>query len=394
MSQFYLNTDNSSNFLTKPLVSMFSDDGIEISLINIIGLLLAFAFYYVFLRYFRRRLRKFVPDSLQEIKGNKIPLYKIFKQSIAFISILIVVFSFDINNEHFSITELLQTSIVGNSEEGGFHLNISHIVGILMAFYISRILIAFLKFILKRRSDLKDDVDQGSTYVILTVAKYLIYLIIIVIFVQTTGANMTFLLTSSAAIFLAISWAIQDFLKDVFSGFILLFDGSIRVGDQIVINSNVESNASSQIVQVKKISIRTTKVLNTNGNIVILPNQFITKNPLSNYTTNSKANRFKVEFSVAYGQDIEKVKQLLEPELIKFKFIKKSPKPFIKVEKLGNNGLELVYLFWSIDMWRYEYNTGLLNQKIYETLNSNNIEIPYPQLTIHQPIDSNNTAEK
>ena len=95
------------------------------------------------------------------------------------------------------------------------------------------------------------------------------------------GINITFLIAGSAALFVGIGFGLQSILGDVFSGVILLFDGSIKVGD-------VVEMPSEEICKVEHIFIRTSQLKTLDGKIIIVPNSNLTKENVINWSISER----------------------------------------------------------------------------------------------------------
>lgn len=165
----------------------------------------------------------------------------------------------------------------------------------------------------------------------------------------------------------------KDLIKDVISGFFILFEDQFSVGDYITVEDK------SGIVDT--IELRVTKLRDFNGDLHIIPNGLINK--VTNHAKNDI--RFKIEISVAYEEDIEEVINKINKVCLKYAEERKdiiSEKPEVYgITSLGANGINIVVYgkTTSMNQWTAEIE---LRKKILLELKNQNIEIPYNKLQI------------
>ncbi|EJP6473984.1 mechanosensitive ion channel family protein [Clostridium botulinum] len=171
----------------------------------------------------------------------------------------------------------------------------------------------------------------------------------------------------------AIGLGAKDLIKDVISGFFILFEDQFSVGDYITVEDK------SGIVDT--IELRITKLKDFNGDLHIIPNGLINK--VTNHAKNDI--RFKIDISVAYEEDIEEVINKVNKVCLKYAEERKdiiSQKPEVYgITSLGANGINIVIYgkTTSMNQWTAEIE---LRKKILLELKNQNIEIPYNKLQI------------
>ena len=165
-----------------------------------------------------------------------------------------------------------------------------------------QLVIRSVEVIIKKRSE-KYDLDEGKKFAFIKLIKYFIYVLALVLVLESLGFDITLLLAGSAALLVGIGLGLQEIFRDLISGIIILFDGSIQVGDVIEIESLVGV--------VKEINIRTSKVRTRDGIIIIVPNGYFINQKVINWSNSNKLTRFKVDVGVAYGSDVRLVEKLL-----------------------------------------------------------------------------------
>ncbi|KOR26435.1 mechanosensitive ion channel family protein [Clostridium sp. L74] len=171
----------------------------------------------------------------------------------------------------------------------------------------------------------------------------------------------------------AIGLGAKDLIKDVISGFFILFEDQFSVGDYITVEDK------SGIVDT--IELRVTKLKDFNGDLHIIPNGLI--NTVTNHAKNNI--RFKVEINVAYEVDIEEAINTINKVCLEYAKERKDivvEQPSVYgITSLGNNGISIVVYGRTTPMnqWTAEIE---LRKRILIELKNENIEIPYNKFQI------------
>lgn len=225
--------------------------------------------------------------------------------------------------------------------------------------------------------------DFGNTYAIFQIVRYIVWVISIVLVFETLGIKLTVLLAGSAALLVGIGLGLQQTFNDIVSGFILLSERTIKVGDILQIDGD--------IVIIQKIGLRTSKGLNRDEISIIIPNSLITTNKVINWSHQTRKTRFRIDVGVAYGSDVNKVMSVLQESALEHPDI--SDKNFIEVRfvNFGNSSLDFQLLFFSRQIFRIEKVKSDIRKIINQKFIENNITIPFPQMDLH--VKSNNTLK-
>ena len=135
---------------------------------------------------------------------------------------------------------------------------------------------------------------------------------------------------------------------------------------------------------MQEIRARSTVIL-TNDNIaMIVPNEKFIDSPVTNWTYTDRRVRFRVPVGVAYGSDVNKVRDALIAAACKHPATLKEPEPSAFLEKFGNSTIDFQLVVWSDEMSRRPSRfKSDLNYLIYEHLTAAGIEIPNPQRDLH-----------
>lgn len=229
----------------------------------------------------------------------------------------------------------------------------------------------------------RDASDFGNTYAIFQIVRYIIWVIAIVLIFEILGVKLTVLLAGSAALLVGVGLGLQQTFNDIVSGFILLSERTIKVGDILQIDGD--------IVIIQNIGLRTSKGLNRDEISIIIPNSLITTNKVINWSHQTRKTRFRINVGVAYGSDVNKVLRVLQESALQHPDI--SDKNFIEVRfaDFGNSSLDFQLLFYSQNIFRIEKVKSDIRKIINQKFTENNITIPFPQMDLH--VKSNDTLK-
>ena len=201
-----------------------------------------------------------------------------------------------------------------------------------------------------------------------------VFTIALIAILDRFGFNVTSLVTSLGIGSLAVGLAAQDTIKNFISGVLLVTDRQFRIGDRVYIKDiDVEG-------YVYDIGLRTTKILTITGNnLITIPNSKLTEGIIENSLYPDPRVKDFVEVGVAYGSDVEKVKELLVRATEGIEGILKEPPPSVYFIQFGDSALifKLIYYVEKKDMAFGIKST--LHERIVNLFEENGIEIPFPQ---------------
>ncbi len=175
---------------------------------------------------------------------------------------------------------------------------------------------------------------------------------------------------------LAIALAAQDTLSNMIAGFVIMVDRPFRLGDRVKTPSGV-------VGEIYEIGLRSMKLLDFEKNLHIIPNAEIVKAEVINYSYPDPKVRVKIEVGVAYGSDLEKVKEVILKVCREHPVVLDDPEPNVYFVNFGNSSLDLFCVAY-VNHYRDAWVTGdELRMQIYKAFNEHNIEIPFPQHVVY-----------
>ena len=223
----------------------------------------------------------------------------------------------------------------------------------------------------EQRLRLRAHIDPGLRYTICRVIRYCVITIGVLV---TLKAAFQIDLTSLAVIFTALSvgigFGLQYLAADIASGFILLFERPIRVGDRITIGEDEGD--------VESINLRTT-VVSTNDRIaIIIPNSKLVSQRVINWSYADPRARISIPIGVADNSDVEHVTKTLVEAAQGVEFVLKDPPPRVQFMKFGDYTLDFRLMVWTNQPRRHSQIRSDINYRIYKLFNERNIRIPHP----------------
>jgi len=172
-----------------------------------------------------------------------------------------------------------------------------------------------------------------------------------------------------------VGLGLQQTFTDIISGIILLVEGSTKIGDVLEIDGDV--------VMIKHIGLRTSRGLNRDDIVVIIPNSQITTNKVINWSHQSKKTRFRINVGVAYGSNVDLVIKILEESALEHPDITEKTLIEARLIDFGNSSLDFQVLFYSNNAFRIEKVKSDIRKIINKKFIENGIIIPFPQLDLH-----------
>lgn len=257
---------------------------------------------------------------------------------------------------------------------GQYKVRIITLVVVLLILVITKAILWIIKKSLFRKKNFKQ-IDEGNTYSLFQIIKYVIWVLSIGLILETIGVKVTLLIAGSAALLVGIGLGLQQTFNDVISGIILLSERSIRIDDVLEIDED--------IVRIQEIGLRTSKGLNRDDISIIIPNSLITTNKVINWSHQSKKTRFRIDVGVSYGSDVDLVPKILEESAFEHPDIYDRDLIEARLVNFGNSLLDFQVLFFSKNIFRISRVKSDIRRIINQKFILNNITIPFPQMDLH-----------
>ena len=225
------------------------------------------------------------------------------------------------------------------------------------------------RIIYKRRK-----ITARNQYAVNQLIKYIVYPITALLALQALGIQLSVVMAGAAALLVGIGLGLQQTFKDLFSGIILLIEGTVRIDDMLIIGDTV--------VTVKEIGLRTSKVETRDDIVKIVPNTKLVEDIVVNWSHNNRPTRFHIDVGVAYGSELGLVKTQLLKAAQEHPNVLKSPEPSVQFREFGSSSLHFKLLFYSYDFPGIDVTKSDLRFRIDELFRQHQIKIPFPQQEI------------
>ena len=301
--------------------------------------------------------------------GN--PLLRAFENIIAlfvWVYTLIYIFGF--------------SSLISNSLEavafkvGGTQYNllilIQLIFGIIFAIAIA---MSFVSFIERKLMGVKS-LDRNLKAMINKIIKLTIYIFAVVIALDTIGIDLTFLSVFGGAFGVGLGFGMQKITSNYISGFTILMDKSLHIGDLITVGDNYGV--------VTSIKSRYTVLRKLDGVEVIIPNENLISENIVNHTYTDRKVRVAIDVQVGYSSSIDLASEIMLKATKDQERVLEDPEPVVYLQNFGESGIDLTLVFYVEDA---EEGTLRLKSDIskefWREFQKQGVEIPFPQRDLH-----------
>jgi len=188
---------------------------------------------------------------------------------------------------------------------------------------------------------------------------------------QTWHIDMTAWVASAGIVGIAVGFAAKDTLANLFSGVFILADAPYKIGDYVVLESGERG-------KVTHIGIRSTRLLTRDDVEVTIPNSIMGNTRIVNESGGPHEKfRIKVQVGVAYGSDIDQVRDILFTIAIDEQQVCNDPEPRVRFRTFGNSSLDFELLCWVDNPELRGRVLDTLNCTIYKCFKAEGVEIPY-----------------
>lgn len=223
------------------------------------------------------------------------------------------------------------------------------------------------------------NLDKGTQFTFDRIVHYSIMIIAIIMSLNTVGINLSALTVFAGILSVGIGFGLQNIASNFISGVILLFERPIKVGDRVIIE-NITGD-------VEKINMRATIIKTVLNEHIIVPNSYFLQQKVINRSFGDPRMCVVIPIGVAYGSDVEKVRDLLleaaMEEHVVSPAVLASPEPSVSFVGFGDFALNFELIVWIQDPNKLGLMKSNLNFRINRIFNDNYIDIPYPQMDLH-----------
>ena len=253
------------------------------------------------------------------------------------------------------------------------------------------ILSKYLQWVIKRQVLQAFEIERHTQFILLRFIHFTLIIIGVLIALSAVGVSFTSLAIIFGGLSIGIGFGLQNIASNLISGFILIFERPIKIGDL------VEVAELDTFGRVSSINLRSTIITALDEKEIIVPNSQLITESVHNLTHANNLFRLCIQVGVSYSSDVEVVKKALletaheHPEVIK----EPSPEmpnvtvPFIRFTDFGESSLNFELLAWIPDSTHRFDVASDLHFMIWEKFAEYGIRIPFPQRDVHfYPMES------
>ena len=214
------------------------------------------------------------------------------------------------------------------------------------------------------------DIDANLKIVLSRLATIAFFTLAILFSLASVGLNLTILSVFGGAVGVGLGFGLQKIASNYISGFIILFDHSIKIGDLVEV-----AGFSGTVTQI---NTRYSVIQSMAGEEMIIPNENFVTGTVKNLSRTEKAVVHSVNVSIGYECDVSRAQAILLEIVGEQKRILKKPAPWAVISDFGSDGIDLRVSYWVQDP---ENGTSVLKSNIMKAVlsrfNAENISIPY-----------------
>lgn len=223
------------------------------------------------------------------------------------------------------------------------------------------------------RSMEKSEVDPSLRPFVKSLVSTLLKVLVVVSVLGMVGIQMTSFIAILGAAGLAIGMALSGTMQNFAGGVMILIFKPFKVGDFI--------DAQGYTGTVNTIQIFNTILKTPDNKTIIIPNGGLSTSSMVNYST-EPTRRVDWTFGVAYGDDIDKAKEVLHSLLVTNESVLKDPEPFVELGELADSSVNITVRAWvnAADYWAVHF---YMLDMVYRKFAEEGLNIPFPQMDVH-----------
>ncbi|MEQ8665556.1 MAG: mechanosensitive ion channel [Rhodospirillales bacterium] len=227
--------------------------------------------------------------------------------------------------------------------------------------------------------------DVGVRNALRTGVGYVGFIIAALVGIAAIGIDLSNLALVVGALSVGIGFGLQNVVNNFVSGLILLIERPIKQGDWVVVGGHEGT--------VKSVNVRSTEIETFQKASVIIPNADLIASPVTNWTHKNVQGRVEILVGVAYGSDVEKVRDILLEVARNHPKVMKTPEPSVVFKDFGASSLDFELRCYLSDILWIVLAASDMRFAIDKAFREHGIEIPFPQRVVHMAPESRPAAD-
>lgn len=374
------------SLLDTPVVTL--DDPVKVSQIVLLGTILVVSFIFTgFLRWWFRRLFRQLRMS-QHLEGRLL--------AILFLIVMIAGTLFGLQSAgigtrilsnffHYPLTELFHPPDIEVSGKDVNRLTLANLFYAFVIVFGMFILSKYVQWLLRRRVLQAFQIAEHTQFLLLRFLHFSLIIMGVLISLSTIGVSFTSLALIFGGLSIGVGFGLQNIASNLISGFILIFERPIKIGDL------VEVTEVNTFGRVSSINLRSTVIVSVDEKEVIVPNSQLITESVHNLTHANNLFRVQIDVGVSYDSDVDLVKKVLLEAAYEHPQVIKEPDttqgdataPFVRFVNFGESSLDFHLLAWIPDSFQRFDVASDLHFIIWHKFKEYGITIAFPQLDVH-----------
>lgn len=269
-----------------------------------------------------------------------------------------------------SVNEFLSTSLT----LGHHTITVFDVLEVVVVIFLSRVVLGLLRRAL-RRAERFSKLDEGKRFIVHRMVSSVVWTAAVLTILSVLGLDLTAVWAGSAALMVGVGIGLQGFFNDVISGFVLMFEGGVAVGNVL--------DVDGQLVRVERIDLRSTRVVSTDGELLVVPNAKVAGDAVVNLSQGEPSTRIHVNVGVAYGSDVALVQRLLLEAMSEQPEMLGDPMPAVFFQDFGDSSLDFSVMGWLAQPWNRMAIKSRIRIAIDAKFREHGVEVPFPQRDVH-----------
>jgi potassium efflux system protein len=217
-------------------------------------------------------------------------------------------------------------------------VTVKKVVSSVLILFLGILLIKSISWLIKKRLSSYPRINENTASLIQKIIYYFLVVFLLLFALRILNIPLTAFTFLGGALAIGIGFGTQTLMNNFISGFILLAERPIRVGDLIELDGNRAT--------VEEVGARCTRVKTADNIHILVPNSKFLEQDIINWTLSDKNIRVKITVGVLYGSPVREVERLLLDSAKKHADVHKNPEPYVRFSDFGDNALIFNLYFW------------------------------------------------
>ena len=297
---------------------------------------------------------------------------------------------------HYPLSNLFQPPEVEGETTEEHNLTLARLFYAFVIVFGMFILSKYVQWVLRQEVLQAFQIAQHTQFILLRFLHFSFIIVGILISLSTIGVGLTSIALIFGGLSIGIGFGLQNIASNLISGFILIFERPIKIGDLVeIMDVNIFG-------RVRSINLRSTVIVSLDEKEIIVPNSQLISEAVHNLTHANNLFRLSIKVGVSYSSDVELVKNVLLDAADVHSSVIKEPTPnmdnvtppFVRFTAFGNSSLDFELLVWIPNSFQRFDVASDLHFIIWHKFKEHNITIAFPQLDVHFDPKENLQSEK